>query len=131
MVNNLIVPEAFAGGGIQSHQRIGKEILTVTLGAIEIGLGGLGSDIHDPAFLVQGLSGPWHEPGGCFVSLGRPRVVTEFPRARNEMENPAASARAHVEASYGSRASEAAGYQDVLVDDAWSIQTNIGRYLGV
>jgi hypothetical protein len=47
------------------------------------------------------------------------------------MENPTASASAHVEAAHGPRASEAADDQYVSVDDARSIETDLGRYLGV
>ena len=57
-MDDLIVPEPLARGGVERDERVGKEIRAVAIAAAEIGRRRLGRDIDDAALLIERRAGP-------------------------------------------------------------------------
>ncbi len=97
MVHSLEMPDAFAGLSIERKQRIGKEIVTYAIAAIEVEDGRTGGHIHDAAFGIDRHAGPVVCGAGILPGVFGPGVIAEFARMRDGVKGPAHSAGVHIE----------------------------------
>ena len=127
MVDDLVMPEAFAGVGIKGNQGVGKQIHPMTFSTIEIRLSRLGGDVNDAALLVERLTRPWHEAGGSFVGILRPGLVTHLTWSWDEMKDPSQLSSPHIKGTDSARSAEAADDQEIFMNHTRSVQANVGQ----
>ena len=123
VMDDLEVPDPFAGGGIESEQAVGKEIHPVTLSPVEVGLGSLGSDVDNAPFFIERLAAPGHGPGSSFPGIPGPGIVTELPGARDEVEDPPALSGSDIVGADRSYTADSSHDNEILVDDSRGIET--------
>ncbi len=103
VMNDLEVPFARAGIGVQAHQRFAEQIVTGTIAAIEIVARRAHREIHQAAALIQRERRPYVGVAGEFPGIVAPGIVAEFARLRNSVEAPDALAGARIEGAHVAR----------------------------
>ena len=132
VVDELLVPEALAGVGVERQQAIGEQIRTVAVAAPEIRLGRFGGHVEDAALLIEREAGPVRHGAGRLVPIRRPGMVAVFARVRDRVEDPTQLAVAHVVGADGpGAAGESADDVQILVDHARCVDDYAGRALAV
>ena len=118
------MPDAAARPRVEREHAVGEEIVPVPRDAVEIERGRTRRGEDDAELLVDGHAGPRVRAARQFVGVLRPRVVAEFTRLRNRVEDPAQLAAVHVEGAdvagrSGKRLRHRAAHdQQIFEDDA-------------
>ena len=97
MMHDLIVPDAFAGLGIETEDAVSKEILADPIAAPVIIGGRSGAEEDPPPPGVQRDATPGIGASHALPCIGRPGVVAELLRMGNGMKDPASFAGPQVE----------------------------------
>ena len=96
VMNELIMPETFAGGGVEGEQAVGEKILSKAIAAPEIKRRRTGGNEHDAAFVIQCHARPTIRAATKFPSIGRPSLVTHLAGMRDGVKGPRLFAGADV-----------------------------------
>ena len=102
-MHRLEMPEAPPGRRVESEERVGEQVGSDAVAAVEIGGRRTSRDVDDAALRVHGHARPRVGAARGLPRVGRPGVVTEFTRPRNRVEGPANRAGAHVERAHIAR----------------------------
>src|SRR5207248_3731092 len=94
--HQLVMPQALAAARIKRDERIAEEVIARAIAAVEIEARAPEVDERNALPLVDRELAPVVDAAGCFVSVGRPRVVPELAGVRDAVEDPLNSAGAHV-----------------------------------
>src|SRR4029434_10096053 len=94
----------------------------------KIGLGGLGRDVDNAAPLIQGLAAPRHDAGRGLVRILRPRFVSRFAGARNQVKNPALRSRPHIQCAYCAYSPDTSQDQRIFVNQTRGVQSRPKAY---
>ncbi len=96
MMHKLVMPDPFAGTGIQCQDRVSVKVTADPVAAVVIVCGRTQRIISDPAFGIHGYFAPGIHAPNVFVGIFRPGVVPIFAWVRNGMECPGQLARDHI-----------------------------------
>src|SRR4029077_5768592 len=122
--HGLEEPGPLPGGRVERDQGVRVQVVTGTVGAVEVRGGGSRGRVEDPARFVQGHSRPVVGAAAVLPGVAGPRLVARLARMRDGVEGPAPLARADVEgADVARRGGQSLAYssahdEQVLVDDA-------------
>ena len=108
VMHDLEMPEPLARRGVQREHAVREEIHPVPFAAVEIGLGCFRRHVNDPALFIERLPAPRHHARCGLISILRPRLVTHFAGARDEVENPPLCARPDIECADRARPADTA-----------------------
>ncbi len=90
VVDELEVPDAFAGFGVEGQEAVGEEVGTHAVAAPEVeGCGTCGDEDH-AALLIDGHTGPGIGTADIFPCFRGPGFVSVFAGVRDGMEDPLA-----------------------------------------
>ena len=118
----LEVPEHPAGGGIESEQGIGKEIVAEARAAEEVGDGGAGGDEDDSAVFIERHAAPVVGGAGGLPGVLWPAFVAGFAGVGDGSETPAEGSGTDIEGAdvagwRGRRLGVAAADDDEVFED--------------
>ena len=98
MVNELIVPLAFAGSHIHCHNPAGKQVVAMAITTIVIPGGVFYREIDMAEFGIAGNGCPDTRVAGHVVTA-QPGFITIFASRRNGVKSPQELAGMHIEAT--------------------------------
>jgi hypothetical protein len=87
-MHQLVVPEAAAGPRVEGDERIGEQVVALSIAAVEVEPRAAGVDERDAALLVHRRLAPVVPATRPLVGLRWPRFVTDFTGQRNGVEHP-------------------------------------------
>jgi hypothetical protein len=88
VMNELLVPELFAGAGVEGNEGVAVEVVAGAVGAVEVVGGGAEGGVEDAAGGVEGEEAPGVGAGAVFVGAGGPGVAAGFAGAGDGVEGP-------------------------------------------
>src|SRR5579864_6130074 len=130
VLHGLKMPDALAGRGLQSDQRVGEQIVAQTVGSVEIEGRRAGRHEDQAALFIHAHARPVVRRAAVFPGVLGPGFIPEFAGMRNGVKAPANFSGADVErADVAGRtreilAHEAADDEQVAIDDAWGCGRN-------
>src|SRR5438128_1290320 len=126
----LKMPNPLARLRVQCNQAVREQIVSRSIGAIEIESCGTRGNVDDTALEIDGHPRPVVCCAAGFPGFLRPRLVAELPGVRDGVKRPAQFARAHVVGANVARRRRqgfrfAAAYnQHILINDARARQSD-------
>src|ERR1051326_4734780 len=87
-MDELIVPLALAGGGVDGEEAIGKKILANSVRTPEIKRRRTDGDVYDPTLFIQRHAAPTIHATDEFPSVRWPGFVAEIARLWNGSKGP-------------------------------------------
>ncbi len=122
VADGLEVPHPITRACIERQHAVGKEVVAVTVGAVEVERCRSGRREHEPGRRVDGHAGPSVGAAGDLVGVGRPGVVAELARRRDGAKHPPLLPRTHVEGANvtrrsGQRFRNAAPHDEQVLED--------------
>src|SRR5271163_5199611 len=96
MVNHLVIPDQFAGAGIQREQTIAIQVRSWSIGAVEIVFRTRRRNIDDAALHIQSHAAPIVGASDRLPRIFWPGLITRLARMGNGMERPRQAAGADV-----------------------------------
>ncbi len=103
VVDDLKMPDAFAGARVEAHQAFVEEIVAGAMAAVEIAGGRFDGQIDVAEFGIGAHGRPDGGVAGVFPGSVLPGFVAEFARLRDGVEGPEQLAGANVEAAHVAR----------------------------
>src|SRR5260370_25402327 len=100
VVDELEMPEALAGAGVEREEAVAEEIGAEAVCAVEIVLGAGGGRVEDAAFGVERHFAPDVGAADGLPRVLRPRLVAELAGMRDGVKGPGQLAGARVEGAY-------------------------------
>src|SRR5258708_26851642 len=88
-MHSLKVPDELAGGGIESKQRIGEEIVTCPIPTVEIVYRRTSWDVDDSPFCIDRHTGPVIGSARRLPCVFGPGFVSLLARMRDGVKRPA------------------------------------------
>src|ERR1700722_12723699 len=88
MMDGLKMPDSFAGGRIEGEERVGEQVVSRPVVAVEIGSCRSGGRKNNSAFFIHRHAGPVIRGAGISPGVLRPGLVPELARTRNGVKRP-------------------------------------------
>ena len=99
VMDELVIPDHFAGTGVEADEAIGEEIVACASAAVEIAGGHFDGEINEAEFLIAAERRPGARVAGVFPRIVIPRFVASFAVLRDGVERPEFFSCADVEAA--------------------------------
>ena len=96
VMNDLEVPEPFAGACVQGNDAVTEQVLPRPPAAIVIVCRRAGGEVGDASFLVDRKIRPGVRSAVPLVRIGRPRLIAIFTRQRDRVECPCRLSSEHI-----------------------------------
>src|SRR5262245_17701538 len=90
------MPDALTGLRLETHDAFGEQIVTGPMASVEVVGRGLGGEIDVTKLFVRRHRCPHARMSRVAPRLPLPRLVAEFTKPRNRVEDPEPLARMHV-----------------------------------
>ena len=128
VVHDLIVPDPFAGAGVERHHRFREQIVALAVATVPVVGGRTDRQEQQTALGIEAHRRPHVCVPHVLVRTVLPRVPAKLARIRNRLEGPDAFARAHVKRLHVTRRVIAIAQpvthavsddHDVAVDNRW------------